>query len=90
MCFVVCLLVGAVHAERDKVSLAGHRFIRCSQLEVPAANGRVTVSHLTAQEVIVVTSSIEVGVGYRSNDPIYIISFQVFSVATNFLPRIPL
>ena len=70
MCFVVCLF-SAVHVERNKVSLAGHRFISCSQLEVPAANGRVTVSCLTAQEVTAVTS-IEVGVGYRSSDPIYI------------------
>ena len=53
-----CLLFGAVHAERNKVSLAGHRFIRCPQLKVPATNGRVTVSCLTAQEVTVVTSSI--------------------------------
>ena len=74
MCFVICLLFGAVHVERNKVSLAGHRFIRCSQLEVPEASGRVTVSCLTAQEVTVVTS-VEVGVGYRSNDPIYIIPF---------------
>ena len=51
-------------------------YFRCSQSEVPAANGRVNVLCLTAEEVTVVTSCIEVGVGYRSDIPIYIKSIN--------------
>ena len=76
MFFVVCLLLGAVPAERHKVCFTSQHLFLMLSAQGPSSKWQSASVLLGCIRQVV--PSIKVGVGYRSNDPIHIItSFTV-------------